>query len=519
MTKHDLNYWMMYHEVHNLKRQGCSMRKISEELVLNFRTVSKYLSMTEDEFFKHLENQGYRYKKLIPYEEFVKDKLTLYPATKSAQMHDWLKENYASFPGVCEKTVFNFVLYIRQKYNIPQHYEPREFFPVEELEYGQQGQVDFGEYTLRTPDGSRKKVYFFAMVLSRSRQKFIFFSIQPFTTHMAIMAHEKAFAYFQGIPKEIVYDQDKVFLHNENKGNLLLTKEFKTYCTQRGFNLHFCRKADPQSKGKIENVIKYIKQNFLYNRVFMDLDTLNDQAENWLSRTANIMVHHRTRKVPFYEWHTEKNYLKAYTPMIMEHNPYLPYNVRKDNTIAYKGNFYTLPQGTYTGKDARIFVRPENEKLCIYTTEKTAICSHLICKEKGRVIRNTDHKRDKGQKIGQLVEHLSGLFEQTSDVKGFLEQVRQAKPRYIRDQLAVIRELTMHYDASNIFKAIQYCQDNGLYDACSLKSVVEKTTNDQKQSSAGMGNIKLLSAPEGLLKANIQPLTSNIDDYEKLISN
>ena len=43
MTKQDLNYWMMYHEVHHLKRQGCSLRKISEELVINFRTVSKYL--------------------------------------------------------------------------------------------------------------------------------------------------------------------------------------------------------------------------------------------------------------------------------------------------------------------------------------------------------------------------------------------------------------------------------------------------------------------------------------------
>ena len=133
MTKQDLNYWMMYHEVHHLKRQGCSLRKISEELVINFRTVSKYLSMTEEEFLKHLEYQDQRYKKLSAYEEFVKGKLGLYPETRSAQMHDWLKENHPSFPPVCEKTVFNFVQYIRQKYNIPQQFEGRQFFPVEEL--------------------------------------------------------------------------------------------------------------------------------------------------------------------------------------------------------------------------------------------------------------------------------------------------------------------------------------------------------------------------------------------------
>jgi hypothetical protein len=81
---------MMYHEVHHSKRQGCSIRKISEELALNFRTVRKYLSMSEEEFFKHLEVQSHRYKKLILYEEFVKERLGRYPETKSAQMHDWL---------------------------------------------------------------------------------------------------------------------------------------------------------------------------------------------------------------------------------------------------------------------------------------------------------------------------------------------------------------------------------------------------------------------------------------------
>jgi len=519
MTKQDLNYWMMYHEVHHLKRQGCSLRKISEELVINFRTVRKYLLMSEEEFFKHLEYQDQRYKKLSSYEEFVKGKLGLYPETRSAQMHDWLKENYPDFPLVCEKTVFNFVQYIRQKYNIPQQYESRQFFPVEEMEYGKQAQADFGEYTLRTTSGSRKKVYFFTMVLSRSRHKYACFTTKVFTTQMAIIAHEKAFAYFQGIPEEVVYDQDKLFLHDENRGDLLLTKEFKAYTMQRGFNLYFCRKADPQSKGKIENVVRYVKHNFLYNRVFIDDDTLNDQTLNWLSRTANIMVHHRTRKVPFYEWHTEKNYLKTFTPITIECDPYLQYSVRKDNTIAYKGNFYTLPEGTYKNKDTAVLLHTEEEKLCIYSIEKAPICKHPICKEKGKLIRNTDHKRDKSLKITQLSEQIADLFEQHSTIKDFLEKVRHTKPRYIRDQLVAIRSIINELGVENVFLAICYCQENNIYDATSLKSVAEKYVRNQNQAAPAPVSIKLLTMPENQYKANIQPVTSNIADYEKIVSN
>ena len=70
----------------------------------------------------------------------------------------------------------------------------------------------------------------------------------------------------------------------ENKGDLILTEQFKAYSNQRRFKLHFCRKSDPESKGKVENVVKYVKQNFLYNRSFTDIDTLNEEALAWLAR-------------------------------------------------------------------------------------------------------------------------------------------------------------------------------------------------------------------------------------------
>jgi transposase len=36
-----------------------------------------------------------------------------------------------------------------------------------------------------------------------------------------------------------------------------------------------CRAADPQSKGKVENMVKHAKQNFLAGRYFKDVETLN----------------------------------------------------------------------------------------------------------------------------------------------------------------------------------------------------------------------------------------------------
>ena len=229
-----LSKLMIYHEAHQLSRDGFSITYISNHLGLNWRTVKKILSMPDDrQYEQHLQGLGDKNKVLEPYESFVKSRLELYRDTSAAQMHDWLKEHFTGFPAVSAKTVFNFVVAVRQKYQLPKTTSVRVYEMVPELPYGQQAQVDFGEYSLRNSQGKRVKVYFFLLVLARSRYKYVWFSSERFTAHTAIDAHERAFAFIQGIPDTVVYDQDRVFLVDENKGDLLLTEAFKVYRQER----------------------------------------------------------------------------------------------------------------------------------------------------------------------------------------------------------------------------------------------------------------------------------------------
>ena len=60
MKKKDLNNWIMYHEINKLKRLGFSATKIARYLVLDARTVSKYLQMSEQDYELHLLSFGER---------------------------------------------------------------------------------------------------------------------------------------------------------------------------------------------------------------------------------------------------------------------------------------------------------------------------------------------------------------------------------------------------------------------------------------------------------------------------
>lgn len=106
---------MTYHLVHQLHRDGFSVSYISKYFNLDWCTVKKYLTLSEVEYEAFLHMQSERKKELEPYEDFIKSRLSKYPQTSAAQMHDWLKEHHKDFPSVSRKTVFNFVAWVRQK--------------------------------------------------------------------------------------------------------------------------------------------------------------------------------------------------------------------------------------------------------------------------------------------------------------------------------------------------------------------------------------------------------------------
>lgn len=505
------NKWIVYHELNRLAREGMNRSQIASFLLMDHRTVKKYSTMSEQEYLDYQESLSHRLKKLMPYEDFVRERLEACQEASAAQVHDWLKECQPDFKKVSTKTVYNFVLYVREKYRLPKVFAAREFCKVPELPHGQQAQVDFGEYNMTNSDGQRKKVYFFAMVLSRSRYKFVLFSESPFTTATAIDAHEKAFAFVGGYPAEVVYDQDKVLLTNENKGDLLLTNGFRSYYSTRPFQLHFCRKSDPQSKGKVENVIKYIKYNLLRGRTYYDIHVLNAQAMEWLDRTANAREHTTTHLVPAQQWIVERNHLQALRETFAPGTDTLPYKVRKDNTISFKGNFYSLPLGTYKDPHSTVFLIPQNNELIIHSHEGQEIARHKIAHLKGVSVSNNNHYRDPSIGINQLITQVAERFSDVDQATQYLEKIRQQHGRYVRDQLRILRGVCDKYNTGQCDNALQYCIENDIYKATDFEPVLLALP---EQESGNPTEKKLRKE----VRPGLTPQTSNLNDYKQILN-
>ncbi|MGM8365897.1 IS21 family transposase [Virgibacillus sp. W0181] len=463
-------------QVHQLKRQGFKVAAIARKCNLSRTTVYDYLEKDFEEACRWVEVLRKRKRKLDPYQDYILGWLKEHPDLSASQISDWLEER-CSFTDVGGSTVRNYVRELREKYHIPKTLTFRSYEALEELPKGEQMQVDFGEMKALTFEGKWQKLYAIAFVLSHSRYKYSEWQDRPFTTRDVLRSHENAFEYYGGRTEEIVYDQDKLMTVSENGGDIIYTEEFQAYKRQRGFSVYLCRAADPESKGKVENVVKFIKQNFAKNRVFHQIETWNEQCLAWLERKGNFQVHNTIKKRPVEVFALEKPHLRKVSYLLSfesNHGLSITRTVHKDNIIKYQSNRYSVPLGTYKPHgDNTVYIRIADEELVIEKTPGGApIAAHALSKGKGQLIKNTNHSRDRSKGIKAYMNTVKSSFEDQHKIQLFLEEVYNRYPRYIRDQLQIVQRAVKDFSPF-IQPALDICIEQTLWSANDFHDVVK----------------------------------------------
>ncbi len=252
---------------------------------------------------------------------------------------------------------------------------------------------------------------------------------------------DAAFRYFGGRPEECVYDQTKLVVLHEQYRELDLNPAFAAYATAAGFRIYACEGYDPESKGKVEAGVKYVKGNALAGEVFDDRDHLEAHVRQWLDEVANVRQHGTTGEAPRVRFERdEQDQLGPYlTPAALA--PQVPTETRKvDKTglLSWQANKYSAPMA-YQG--SRVGVRAEAGELVLSDLETgQAIARHVISRDKGAVIRNNDHYRDKAARVADLE---AAIGEQVGQATGarLCAQLKATSPRIYKDQLVALRGL------------------------------------------------------------------------------
>ena len=123
-------------------------------------------------------------------------------------------------------------------------------------------QADFGEAWVIVA-GVKCKAHYFAMDLPQSDDCFVA-AFPAETTEAFLEGHVRAFAYFGGVPRQILYDNTKLAVAKIlGGGERKKTRAFSELQSHYLFEEKFGRPGKGNDKGKVEGLVGYARRNFM----------------------------------------------------------------------------------------------------------------------------------------------------------------------------------------------------------------------------------------------------------------
>lgn len=243
--------------------------------------------------------------------------------------------------------------------------------------------------TAMTPEGAAGParttldIYAFVMVLSFSRALFVHFTTSMRLAEL-IRCHQGAFGYLGGVPKAVLYDNMKQVRLSRQEWN----EPFVDFAAHYGFVPRTCRVRRPRTKGKVERMVDYVKDNFLNGRSFTGLEDLNVQGQHWLDHVANLRIHATTGKRPIDLLAEERPHL---TPLSLV-RPYrlvepLLRKVGSESLVRINGSRYSVPPA-YVGR--QVAVLHDGQRIVVRCGD-LVIAEHAPAPRPGSCITQKEH--------------------------------------------------------------------------------------------------------------------------------
>jgi len=411
-----------------------------------------------------------RPSKVDPFRAFIVEQLEKHPRLRATRLHEMVR--LRGYTGSVTQ-LRRFVKAVRPR--------RREAFLRLETLPGEQGQVDWASFDTIRIGRALRKLSCFVMVLSFSRAIFARFALDQ-TSESFILGHRLAFEKFQGVPRNLLYDNLKSVVL-EREGQLV---RYHPRILELAGHYHFapqpCAPYRGNEKGKVERAIHYIRYSFFEARHFTSLDDLNRQLRDWLDTVAMM------RPVPPHQDRTVRDAFEEERQVLLplpEH-PFEADLVRpicsgKTPYVRFDANDYSIPP-------ARIhqpLTLAASEKVVRILDGTIEVARHDRSYDRGRRIEDPEHLRplaDEKRRAREL-RGRDRLRAVCPHAVALLEAIAH-RGDSIRAHTSRLVLLLDRYDAGDIDLAIQEAVAKGACSAQSVEHILDQNMRKKKRPPA-----------------------------------
>ena len=452
-----------------------TMRQIASKLRMGRKTVRRILR-------EKAAPKSPKSSIIAPYERLLAEWYKATPALMATQVFNRLRGyGYTGSYGTVKRETAAF----RKK-------RPEAFFELEFLP-GEEAQVDWMEWKIGTAP-----VFGFVYILAWSRYAVIRFSPRH-TLEFFLDGHIRAFHEVGGVAHRHRYDNLKSVVLRRYP-EVQYNPAFLDFARHYGFSIYACNVARGNEKGRVERLIRDIK-NALRGMEIKDLRDLNSKIADWL-KERNLRIHRTTKRPPVEMLAEEK--LRP-LPRI-DARPYrrLPAAVTKTAFVEFDTNRYSVPT-SYAGTAAEILALPDTIEVLVQG-RRVAVHPRLFIRN-GKSELPTHREglllRSPRSKFQRIYELMAGLGP---EIKVFLQAAQAEGEDPLQAAYVMFRQLR-GISRETLLSAVR--------EANALKVYKIKYVHSLLESSGAKEPPTVRPQDERLLEIAYE--ARRLDDYDDLI--
>ncbi len=476
-------------------RENWGKRRIARHVGVDPKTVRKALRA---ERFSERRKPARRSCKLDPFKDNVRALLDRYPDLSAVRVLQELRP--MGYTG--GMTIVGDLVRMLRPRKRPEAYLRIAFPP------GDAAQVDWTYCGTLLVEGRRRRLLAFAFLLCHSRFLYVEFALSA-TMEVFLSAHERALTAAGGVPRRTLYDNLKSVVLSHVLGEVRFHPRFLDFSAHYGFRPVACAPYRPNEKGRVENVIRYLKGNFLAGREIASLEEANRAVRHWLDEVANVRTHATTRRRPV-------DLLAEERPLLGP-LPAAPYDTRVVRTVRasplcrvhFEGSTYSVPPALV---GATLTLKASATSVSLYAAAEE-VARHPRARGRGEDLVDPSHlraltERKRRGERGALVARFLALCPEAEDYLKGLARAEIALYRHLRRLLA----LSDRYGRDAVRAALVHARGFGAYGADYVERIVQQ---ERRRSSAETSGPLDLSRTPDLEGVSLPPI--DLEAYDRAL--
>jgi hypothetical protein len=354
--------------------------------------------------------------------------------------------------------------------------------------------------------------YFFAARLKYSRYMYVSFQ-RDMREETLLRCLVACFVEIGGVPWVVVTDNMKTAVLGRNHGHQpIWNPAYQKLAAEFKFLPEACAPASGNQKGSVENLVKFVKSNFLSGRGFHDDTDLQEQCQQWLDVVNHERECEATGEVPGRRLAEEQRKFRPLPAQAADYGFFECVVVSREGLVSLETNRYSVPVHLI---GRALTARLHTDRIDLFADQQLVACHRRVRGQHARIITPEHFEAAFAtQPRARVMVYRDWLCSLDPTVTSYVQELCYRRRAEMSQQISVLYATAQQHPRADFVAALELAAEQQMYGAEYVQAILSLPVALTPKASAHLWE------PGGLPTAPAQPeVERSLSHYERYVAN